>query len=57
MKPSTRDQAKGKFHHVKGQLKEEAGKLGKDRELEAKGKIENAVGGAKDSMREHLDRH
>jgi uncharacterized protein YjbJ (UPF0337 family) len=29
---------------VKGQLKEEAGKLGKDRELEAKGKIEKGAG-------------
>jgi len=44
MKPSIRNQAKGKFHEVKGQLKEKAGKLGKDRELEAKGKIETAAG-------------
>jgi uncharacterized protein YjbJ (UPF0337 family) len=29
---------------VKGQLKEEAGKLGKDRELEAKGEIEKGAG-------------
>jgi uncharacterized protein YjbJ (UPF0337 family) len=44
MKPSTRNQAKGKFHQVKGQLKAEAGKLGKDRELEVEGKIEKGAG-------------
>ena len=44
MKASIRNQAKGKFHEVKGQIKEKAGKLGKDRELEAKGLIETAAG-------------
>jgi uncharacterized protein YjbJ (UPF0337 family) len=47
MKPSTRDQAKGKFHEVKGQLKAAAGKLGNDPELEVKGKIERGAGKAR----------
>ncbi|MBA3584113.1 MAG: CsbD family protein [Gemmatimonadetes bacterium] len=46
MKPSTRNQAKGEFHHVKGQLKAAAGKLGNDRELEVKGKFEKGAGKA-----------
>jgi len=44
MKPSIRDQAKGKFHQVKGELKEQAGKLGKNRELQVKGKLEKGAG-------------
>ena len=50
MKPSTRNQAKGKFHQVKGQLKAEAGKLGKDRELEVEGKIEKGAGKAQQKI-------
>jgi|TARA_R110002074_G_scaffold401634_1_gene600624 uncharacterized protein YjbJ (UPF0337 family) len=37
MKQSTKDQVEGKFHAVKGKLKEIAGKLTDDSELEAKG--------------------
>jgi uncharacterized protein YjbJ (UPF0337 family) len=50
MKPSTRNQAKGRFHQVKGQLKAEAGKLGKDRELEVKGNIEKGAGKAQQKI-------
>jgi len=44
MKASARDQAKGKIHQVKGQLKEQAGKLAGNRELEAEGTLEKVVG-------------
>jgi CsbD-like. len=44
MKSSTKDQAEGKFHKVKGKLKEIAGKLGMNSELEAEGKGEKIAG-------------
>ncbi len=44
MKPSTQDQAEGTFHEVKGKLKEEAGKLVLDPNLEAEGKEEKHAG-------------
>lgn len=58
MKPSTKDQVEGKVHAVKGKLKEEAGKISGNPDLEdegtaekiggktrqAVGKIEKAVG-------------
>jgi len=44
MKSSTKDQAEGKFHKVTGKLKEIAGKLSKDPELEAEGKDEKRAG-------------
>ena len=44
MKSSTQDQTEGKFHKVKGQLKEIAGKLGMNSELEAEGKDEKIAG-------------
>ncbi len=34
MKSSTKDQAKGKFHNVKGAIKEIAGKVGMNPDLE-----------------------
>ena len=37
MKSSTKDQAEGKFHKVKGKVKEVAGKLSDNPELEAEG--------------------
>jgi uncharacterized protein YjbJ (UPF0337 family) len=40
MKSSTKDQAEGKFHEVKGKLKEIVGKVGMNSELEAEGKDE-----------------
>jgi len=37
MKPSTKDQAEGKFHEAKGKLKEIAGKVGMNSELRKSG--------------------
>lgn len=44
MKRSTKDQAQGKLHEVKGKVKEQAGKLILDRKLEADGKAEKHAG-------------
>jgi len=44
MKHSTKTKAEGKFHEVKGNLKEIAGKLGNDPELEAEGEVEKIAG-------------
>jgi uncharacterized protein YjbJ (UPF0337 family) len=44
MKVSTKDQAKGKFLKVTGTIKEVAGKLSKNRGLEAEGKDERIDG-------------
>ena len=44
MKSSTQDQAEGKFHEVKGKLKEVAGELSDNPELEAEGTGEKIAG-------------
>lgn len=44
MKSSTKDQAEGKFHKVKGKIKEIAGKVSDDPKLEAEGKDEKRAG-------------
>ncbi|OIO72073.1 MAG: CsbD family protein [Zetaproteobacteria bacterium CG_4_9_14_3_um_filter_49_83] len=44
MKRSTKNQADGKFHAVKGKIKETAGKLIDDPELEAEG-VGEKIGG------------
>lgn len=44
MKPSTEDQAKGKFHEAKGAVKEEVGKITYDPDLEDEGTIEKVAG-------------
>jgi uncharacterized protein YjbJ (UPF0337 family) len=44
MKSSTRDAAEGKLHQVKGKIKEIAGKVSMNPELEAEGKDENFAG-------------
>jgi uncharacterized protein YjbJ (UPF0337 family) len=44
MKSSTRDKAEGKWHTVKGKIKEVAGKAVGNRDLEAEGKAENVDG-------------
>ena len=44
MKSGTQDQVEGKFLQAKGKLKEIAGKLGMNSELEAEGKDEK-IGG------------
>ena len=44
MKPSTKDQVEGSLHDLKGKVKEKAGKLTNDPDLEAEGQAEK-VGG------------
>ena len=44
MKRSTKDQAKGKLHDLKGQLKEKVGRLTKNPKLEAEGQDEKVAG-------------
>ena len=44
MKSSTRDQAEGKFHKVKGKLKEVVGELSDNPKLEAEGTDEKIAG-------------
>ena len=44
MKPSTKDQMKGKFHEVKGTVKEKAGKAVNDPDLEVEGADEKTAG-------------
>jgi uncharacterized protein YjbJ (UPF0337 family) len=44
MKSSTKDQVEGKYHEVKGQIKEMAGDLTDTRELEAEGASDKVAG-------------
>jgi uncharacterized protein YjbJ (UPF0337 family) len=44
MKPSTKDQVKGKFHEVKGKIKEKVGKATNNPNLENEGTNEKTVG-------------
>lgn len=44
MKSSTKDQVAGKFHEVKGKVKEKAGQATKDPDLEAEGQAEGLAG-------------
>jgi len=44
MKPGTIDSAEGKFHQMKGKVKEKAGQLTNNRDLEAEGALEKAAG-------------
>lgn len=50
MKRSTKDQAVGKFHEAKGKVKETAGKLIDDSDLEAEGKAEKITGKLQDKI-------
>jgi uncharacterized protein YjbJ (UPF0337 family) len=54
-----KDRSAGMAHQAKGAVKEAAGKVTGDKNLEAEGKgekvagkVQNAVGGAKDSVRD-----
>jgi uncharacterized protein YjbJ (UPF0337 family) len=54
-----KDRSAGVGHQIKGSLKEAAGKVTGDEKLEAEGtaekvggKVQNAVGGAKDTVRD-----
>jgi len=44
MKPSTTDQVKGKFHEVKGAVKQKAGQVTNNPDLEAEGQAEKLTG-------------
>ena len=44
MKPSTKDQAEGTLHELKGRVKEVAGKLSDNPKLEAEGTGEKIAG-------------
>jgi uncharacterized protein YjbJ (UPF0337 family) len=44
MKPSSKDEAAGKIHEVKGAVKEKVGKLTNNPDLEAEGTIEKVAG-------------
>jgi len=50
MKRSTKNQAEGKFHEAKGKVKETAGKLIDDPDLEAEGKVEKIAGKLQDKI-------
>jgi uncharacterized protein YjbJ (UPF0337 family) len=58
-----KDRVEGVAHQVKGSVKEAAGKLTGDKKTQAEGaaekaagKVQNAVGGAKDKVRDVVDR-
>ena len=44
MKSSTKNKAKGKFHEIKGTVREKAGQLTNNRSLQAMGKVEKVTG-------------
>ena len=50
MKSSTRDETEGKLHQVKGKIKEIAGKVIVNPDLEAEGKDENLDGIAQEKI-------
>ena len=50
MKSSTRDEAEGKLHQVKGKIKEIAGKVVMDPDLEAEGQDEMFAGKAQEKI-------
>jgi len=50
MKSSTRDKAEGKFHQMKGKIKEVAGDLTDNPKLEASGAVEKISGLAQEKM-------
>jgi uncharacterized protein YjbJ (UPF0337 family) len=52
MKSSTRDKAEGKFHQMKGKIKEVAGDLTDNPKLEAEGTVEKLSGQAQEKMGE-----
>lgn len=44
MKPSTKDEIEGKFHDLKGKVKEKAGQVTNDPDLEDEGQAEKIAG-------------
>jgi uncharacterized protein YjbJ (UPF0337 family) len=55
MKSSIQDKAEGKWHKVKGKLKQVAGKAVGNRDLEAEGKAENVDGKVQEKIGEIKD--
>ena len=55
MKSSTRDKAEGKWHKVKGNIKQVVGKAVGNRDLEAEGKAENLDGSVQEKVGEIKD--
>ena len=58
-----KDRIKGSAHQVKGAVKEAVGKVIGDKKIQAEGagekaagKVQNAVGGAKDAARDAMDK-
>jgi uncharacterized protein YjbJ (UPF0337 family) len=52
MKSSTRDNAEGKMHQVKGKIKEIAGQVSMNPDLEAEGKEESTTGKVQEKIGE-----
>ncbi|MGD0416275.1 MAG: CsbD family protein [Terriglobales bacterium] len=48
MKPSTNDRTEGKFHEVKGKIKEQVGKVTNNPNLEVTGDAEKKAGKVQD---------
>jgi uncharacterized protein YjbJ (UPF0337 family) len=44
MNPSTNDRIEGKFHEVKGKIKETVGQVANNPDLESEGQVENLGG-------------
>jgi uncharacterized protein YjbJ (UPF0337 family) len=55
MKSSTQDNAEGNWHKMKGKIKEVAGKIVGNRDLEAEGKAENVEGKVQEKIGEIKD--
>jgi uncharacterized protein YjbJ (UPF0337 family) len=50
MKPSTKDEAAGKFHEVKGKVKEKVGQVTKNPKLENEGRDEHDAGKVREKV-------
>jgi uncharacterized protein YjbJ (UPF0337 family) len=50
MKSGTRDEAEGKWHQIKGKIKEVAGELNDDPKLEAEGTNEKIAGNVQEKI-------
>jgi uncharacterized protein YjbJ (UPF0337 family) len=55
MKSSTKDKTEGKWHKVKGKIKQVAGKAVGNRRLENEGKAENVGGSVQEKIGEIKD--
>jgi uncharacterized protein YjbJ (UPF0337 family) len=55
MKSSNRDKSEGKWHKIKGKIKQFTGKAVGNRDLEAEGKVENMGGKAQETVGEIKD--